>query len=304
MATTAATKVTTVERAAPGGAGHAPIWVSLPVKEAHVISAMPKAVDGPGNAYHVTAPHHRVTKNKEVGGQVDYTLSHAIYTKEEAESVGNNLTHYPEQNVKDKAAIAVLKVIRTSFDLATNYGHNMTASKYLTRMIVLETVAGIPGMVGAMWRHFRSLRTMKRDGGRIHTLLEEAENERMHLLTFMELKKPGLAVRGTVLLAQGLVTNLYSLAYALSPSACHRFVGYLEEEAVKTYTKCIADLDAGKLPEWSDMPAPEIGVRYWRLAPDAKMRDLLLAVRADEAIHRDVNHVFADLKADQPNPFV
>jgi len=42
----------------------------------------------------------------------------------------------------------------------------------------LETVAGVPGMVGAMARHLRSLRTMTRDHGWIHTLLEEAENER------------------------------------------------------------------------------------------------------------------------------
>lgn len=171
-------------------------------------------------------------------------------------------------------------------------------------MIILETVAGIPGMVGAMWRHFSSLRTMKRDNGQIHTLLEEAENERMHLLTFMEMKKPSWMVRTTVLVAQGVVTNLYTLCYVISPSTCHRFVGYLEEEAVKTYTKCINDLDAGLIPEWSNAPAPEIGIKYWRLAPDANMRDLLLAIRADEAIHRDVNHVFSDLKPGQANPFL
>ena len=69
-------------------------------------------------------------------------------------------------------------------------------------MIILETVAGIPGMVGAMWRHFSSLRTMKRDNGMIHTLLE-AENERMHLLTFLKLRQPGILFRAMVLLGQG-----------------------------------------------------------------------------------------------------
>lgn len=81
----------------------------------------------------------------------------------------------------------------------------MTTQKYLTRMLFLETVAGVPvrslqllhliyinllfslqGMVGGMVRHLKSLRDMKRDYGWIHTLLEEAENERMHLLTFLE----------------------------------------------------------------------------------------------------------------------
>jgi len=72
---------------------------------------------------------------------------------------------------------------------------------------------------------------------------------------------------------------------------------------VKTYTHAIADLDAGKLPEWSDMPAPDIAVNYWRLGEGATMRDLLLAVRADEACHAHVNHTFSKLKEDSPNPF-
>lgn len=52
---------------------------------------------------------------------------------------------------------------------------------------------------------------------------------------------------------------------------------------MKTYTRAINDLDSGKLPKWGDMQAPEIGKFYWRLRKDASMRDLLLAVRADEA---------------------
>ena len=70
------------------------------------------------------------------------------------------------------------------------------------------------------------------DGGWIHSLLAEAENERMHLLTFLELKQPGPFMRLMVLLAQGVFFNTFFLAYLLSPSFCHRFVGYLEEEAV------------------------------------------------------------------------
>ena len=70
-------------------------------------------------------------------------------------------------------------------------------------MCFLETVAGVPGMVAAMLRHLRSLRTMRRDNGWIHTLLEEAENERMHLLTFLQLRQPGPLFRGAVLVTQG-----------------------------------------------------------------------------------------------------
>ena len=39
------------------------------------------------------------------------------------------------------------------------------------RIIFLETVAAVPGMIAAMTRHLRSLRHMQRDYGWIHTLL-------------------------------------------------------------------------------------------------------------------------------------
>ena len=41
------------------------------------------------------------------------------------------------------------------------------------RIIFLETVAGVPGMMGAMVRHLQSLRRFQRDYGWIHTLLGE-----------------------------------------------------------------------------------------------------------------------------------
>jgi len=84
---------------------------------------------------------------------------------------------------------------------------------------------------------------------------------------------------------------------------CHAFVSYLEEEAVKTYTHAIQDIDTGKIPEWKNLKAPELAIWYWRLPEGADMRDLLLAVRADEACHNHVNAVLADLKPNDPNPF-
>ena len=58
-------------------------------------------------------------------------------------------------------------------------------------------------------------------------------------------------------------------------------------------------IDDGRLQEWQAMSPPEIATHYWRLKPDARMRDLILAVRADEANHRDVNHTFASIPKDQ-----
>jgi len=158
----------------------------------------------------------------------------------------------------------------------------MTEAKWLRRIIYLETVAGVPGYVGAMLRHLRSLRTMKRDHGWLRTLLEEAENERMHLLTFLQLRQPGALFRAAVLAGQGAFLGMYLAFYLASPRHSHAFVSYLEEEAVKTYTHCIDDIDAGKFPEWVDRPAPDLARMYWTLGEGATMRDVLLAVRADE----------------------
>ncbi len=43
------------------------------------------------------------------------------------------------------------------------------------------------------------------------------------------------------------------------------------------------------------MRAPKIAIDYYELDKDALMRDMFLSVRADEAIHRDVNHRFSEL---------
>ena len=43
----------------------------------------------------------------------------------------------------------------------------------------------------------------------------------------------------TFFLFAGMFVSLFSLAYLISPRFCHRFVGYLEEEAVRTYTHCL-----------------------------------------------------------------
>jgi len=157
-------------------------------------------------------------------------------------------------------------------------------------------------MVGGMHRHMKSLRLMRRDRGWVHTLLEECENERMHLLTFLQLKQPTKLTRLFVLFGQGVFFNLYFAFYWAAPHYCHKFVGYLEEEAVRTYTHLLKDIDDGKLPQWKDLGAPPIAKSYWRLGDQANIRDLVMAVRADEANHRDVNHLLADLKETDANP--
>jgi ubiquinol oxidase len=163
--------------------------------------------------------------------------------------------------------------------------------RYGHRAVVLETVAGVPGMVSGMWMHLTSLRKMQTGyGPKIRTLLAEAENERMHLMTFIEIAKPNAFERFLVLIAQAIFWNVFFVIYVFFPRTAHRIVGYFEEEAVYSYTEYLREIDEGRLP---NIAAPQIAIDYWKLSADATLRDVVIAVREDEAKHRDVNHRFA-----------
>lgn len=184
----------------------------------------------------------------------------------------------------DRVAFGLTKMLRFFADsfFAKRYGH---------RAVVLETVAAVPGMVGGMVRHMRSLRRLEDDKGWIHTLLSEAENERMHLMTFIEIARPSWFERMIILAAQAIFFTGFFLLYVISGRTAHRLVGYFEEEAVYSYSEYLREVDSGRL---ENVPAPTIAIEYWQLQPDATLRDVIIAVRDDEAGHRDVNHRFAD----------
>ena len=91
-------------------------------------------------------------------------------------------------------------------------------------------------MVAGMLMHLKSLRKMENDKGWIKLLLEEAENERMHLMTFIQIAKPTSLERFIIIVAQFLFIILYSIIYLVSQRTAHRIVGYFEEEAVFSYT--------------------------------------------------------------------
>ena len=190
----------------------------------------------------------------------------------------------------------MIKLFRGSFDVITGFNpEKMNERHWLDRIIFLETVAGVPGMVGGMSRHLKSLRTLETDNGWIHHLLQEAENERMHMFIFLTMRNHGALFRIFVGVGQAFFFNFYAMMYFISPKFSHRFVGYLEEEAVHTYTECIRMIDEGKLPLWQAKKAPDFAIEYYGLDHSAKMRDVLLNVRADEAVHRSVNHYFSDI---------
>jgi ubiquinol oxidase len=193
------------------------------------------------------------------------------------------VTHRPH-GPSDRVAFGFVKALRFCADtfFAKRYGH---------RAVVLETVAAVPGMVGATLNHLKCLRRMEDDRGWIKTLMDEAENERMHLMTFIEVAKPTPFERFVVVAAQWAFYLFFFGLYLVSPKTAHRVVGYFEEEAVTSYTHYLAEIDEGRS---RNVAAPEIARRYWSLPADATLRDVVLVVRADEAHHRDVNHGFAN----------
>ncbi len=193
----------------------------------------------------------------------------------------------PPRDLSDHVALGLTRFARLFADA-------FFAGRYGNRAIVLETVAAVPGMVGGMMNHLRALRKFNDDRGWIKVLLEEAENERMHLMTFMEVAQPNWLERAVVLAAQGIFFNLFFVLYVFSPKTAHRMVGYFEEEAVISYTQYLEGIDRGEI---ENIPAPRIAIEYWQLDSDARLRDVVIAVRADEAGHRDVNHGFADILA-------
>ena len=188
-------------------------------------------------------------------------------------------------NFSDRVAYRITMFLRWIADtfFKKRYGH---------RAVVLETIAGVPGMVAGMWNHLRSLRKMKPDDrGWIKTLLAEAENERMHLMIFIRIAKPNWLERWAIITAQFIFWHFYMFLYIFFPQCAHRMVGYFEEQACISYTEYLKEIDEGRT---ENIKAPKIAIDYYNLPKDAKLRDVVIAVRKDEEGHRDVNHDMAD----------
>lgn len=196
-----------------------------------------------------------------------------------------SITEPKPSDFGDRVAYSLTMFFRWFADtfFAKRYGH---------RAVVLETVAGVPGMVAGMWNHLRSLRRMQPDDrGWIKTLLDEAENERMHLMIFIKIANPNWFERAIVLLAQFVFWHFYFVLYVLFPRVAHRMIGYFENQAVVSYTQYLEEIDAGRV---ENTAAPKIAIDYYKLPDDATLRNVVIKVRDDEQGHADVNHGMAD----------
>ena len=198
--------------------------------------------------------------------------------------------HVKPRDLSDGVAFGFTKLLRAVADefFAKRYGH---------RAIVLETEAAVPSMVGTSMTPLRCLRRMCDDQGWVRILMEEAKNERMHLMTFIEVTQPPAFERFLIIAVQWVFYICFLALYLASPATAHRVVGYFEETAVISYSQYLAQIDAGHA---KNVPAPAIARHHWMLPDNATLRDMVLVVRADEAHHRDVNHSFANILAGAP----
>ena len=192
--------------------------------------------------------------------------------------------HHKVHGLSDRVAYAFVAFAAFFADL-------FFAGRYGSRAVVLETIAAVPGMVGGLLQHLKALRWFRDDHGWIKTLLDEAENERMHLMIFVHVTKPTLLERILVMVVQLIFYNVYFLIYLFSSRTAHRIVGYLEEKAVQSYTEYLAEVEAN--PK-KNIPAPELAIKYWMMDKDARLSDVIKCVREDEMHHRDMNHQFSN----------
>lgn len=268
-----------------------------------------------------------VTREEKTEGNSKYLakpmFKHPSFSSAEMQAI--HFEHRPTLTYGDLLTYNFMLLLRKSFDLFTGYlepqsdeeavlisqsKNAMTLEKWLARFIVLESVASIPGCMAGGVRHLHAIRLFEKDDGFIQTLYDEAYNERMHLLTFLEMAQPTRRTRIVMYGGQWAFAGCFTVVYLMSPKLCHRFVGYLEEEAVSTYSRCLNDMQLGICADLANEDVPQIAKIYWGLEDDCTMYDLLLYIRADEAKHREVNHTFANLaeKAERGavvrNPFV
>jgi len=194
-------------------------------------------------------------------------------------------TEETQMKIRNTLAMGMTKFFRFFADtfFAKRYGH---------RAVVLETVAGVPGMVAGMWLHFKSLRKMKTGWGPdIREMLAEAENERMHLMFFIAIAKPNFFERLLVVFAQIIFMIFYFIVYVLSYRLAHKMIAYFEEEAVRSYTDYLSLVESGQV---ENVPAPQLAIDYYKMKKTARLSDLIKCVRADEQHHSKVNHRYAD----------
>lgn len=216
-------------------------------------------------------------------------------TSEEMESLGPKSLHFEPKCMGDRF---VEVLVNTLFATMNVVFPTKGRTGHFKHAVCLETVAAIPGLLAVQNRTYQALRTIRGDANWVSSLFEERENEYVHMnIIKAALPSLGSEIRITAFDKAKIMAVhfgsrfLMGTLYKISPRLEHRFVGYVEEKAVVTYSAFLADIDAGKVPNF---PAPRLGKMYYHLPEDATMRDVILRIRGDEWMHSFYNHFLAD----------
>lgn len=109
----------------------------------------PAALDEVGHADHSWRQQNRIWTDDELKEKYDSkTLKHKPVT------------------FSDHLMASVMRTMYITFNALTGYTADNPKTRSIEwRLIVLESVAGVPGFIAAGFRHFYSLRTLQRDHG-------------------------------------------------------------------------------------------------------------------------------------------
>lgn len=220
-----------------------------------------------------------------------------IMLQEHSEEMFNNLenvtphVHLKREHFRQTPKSMRDKIAKKIVHLSAGAATLVFQQRYNHRAVVLETIASVPGIIGGLFQHLKSLRFIRDDNGWIKTLLDEAENERVHLLVYSEIARPTVLERILIIIVQFFFCIVYGFLYLVSPRTAHRVVGYFEEEAIHSYEHYLELIHQGV---HENIPATKLAKSYWNLKEDARLTDMIEATIVDEMAHRDVNHRFAD----------
>lgn len=91
-------------------------------------------------------------------------MPHLSYSKKDSEKL--KVFHIKPEKMADRAALMTVKWVSFLVNTLSRYNMGtMTEKKWLTRTLILETLSGVPAVVGGLARHMRILRLFKKDNG-------------------------------------------------------------------------------------------------------------------------------------------
>jgi len=154
----------------------------------------------------------------------------------------DHLRHHVPETLSDRIADGA---VRALFSIA---GAALFGRRYGDRVIVLETIAAVPAMVAATVLHLKCLRRMIDDRGWVRAFMDEAENQRAHLMSFVAIARPSTSERLLIAVAQGIFYNADFLLYLISPRTAHRLA------AISPSARCSAIPNSWS--GWNRAPSP------------------------------------------------